>query len=198
MYMNWFEHVRDRLFGEVERTSHIHHGSLVRTEAYWARHAQWLRTGEGKMLLHDLRTWLEDHRRGLETPLTVMDNPKASGFRLQRPKGWSSTSLQHLLDHFRTVILRNGYRTQLSDLRIDLEGVHRERYYLKPDIQYDPVHGPLDQRYGNILIEAWGPDRRPWMLHVLLTFYSDRLYGPPLPSGGLFDELLADAGRALS
>ncbi len=196
--MDWFDNLKQRLFGEVvQRTGQLHHAPLVRDPGFETRHAQWMAFGEARGQLGELRDMLDQElKRGDTARLHLFRDAKATGMQLQRPPHWPVDSLHHLLDAFRQQVLDMGYRVQMSDLRISVQGEHRERHYLKPD-----MHGsgtPLDQRYGNILLEAWGAERSASHLKVLATVYSDRLYSPALSGTELLSSLTTGRGLPLS
>lgn len=198
--MDWFDSLKQRLFGEVvQRTGRLHHGPLVRSAEFEARHAQWMAFGEARERLRELHQLLErEQREGDTTELHLFHDGKATGMQLKRPAHWPADSLHHLLDAFRQQVLALGYRVQMSDLRISVEGEHRERHYLKPKLENNDPNVPLDQRYGNILLEAWGTDQGATNLKVLATVYSDRLYSPALSGMELITSLTTGRGLPLS
>jgi len=198
--MDWFDTLRQRLFGEaVQRTGQLHHGPLKRTPEFEARHAEWKAFGTCEKQLDELRQLLYQEQRSGDTLfLHLFLDAKATGMQVQRPTHWPADSLHHLLDAFRDQVLHLGYRIQLSDHRISIHGEHRERYYLKPDVEPTGPDSPLDQRYGNILLEAWGPDTGATHLKVLATVYSDRLYSPALSGTELLTTLVELRGRPFS
>lgn len=198
--MDWFENLKQRLFGEVvQRTGQLHHAPLVRDPAFEARHAQWLAFGEGRKQLGELRSLLDQEKRTGDTQaLHLFRDAKATGMQLQRPKHWSADSLHHVLDAFREQVVDLGYRVQMSDLRISVHGEHRERHYLKPIMIGIMGDALMDQRYGNILLEAWGTDQGASHLKVLATVYSDRLYSPALSGMELLSSLTTGRGLPLS
>ncbi|MEX1132305.1 MAG: hypothetical protein WEC15_03700 [Flavobacteriales bacterium] len=198
--MDWFDNLKERLFGEaVQRTGRLHHAPLVRTPAFEARHAQWLAFGEGRKQLGELHDLLDQEKRTGDTPrLHLFSDAKATGMQLRRPAHWPADSLHHLLDAFRQQVLGLGYRVHMSDLRISVQGEHRERHYLKPETDTTGTGELVDQRYGNILLEAWGPDDGAEYLKVLATVYSDRLYSPALSGMELLSSLTTGRGLPLS
>jgi hypothetical protein len=198
--MDWFDSLKQRLFGEVvQRTGRLHHGPLVRTPAFEARHAQWMAFGEARTRMRELHELLEQEQRSGDTSeLHLFQDGKATGMQLRRPSHWPADSLDHLLEAFHQQVLALGYRVQMSDLRISVEGEHRERYYLKPILGNDGQGGPLDQRYGNILLENRGTGQGAEHLKVLVTIYSDRLYSPALSGIELITSLTTGRGLPLS
>lgn len=198
--MDWLDALKQRLFGEaMQRTGQLHHGPLIRSTAFEKRHAQWLGSREYGLQLNELRTWFDRERQsGLTAQVHLFSDAKATGMQVQHPEHWPAHSLHHLLDAFRDRVIELGYHVQVSDHRINVDGVQRERHYLKPDIAQLAPGATLDQRYGNILLEAWGPGEDARHLKVLATVYNDRLYSPPLSGMELLSTLLEVRGLPLS
>lgn len=186
--MDWWDQLRERLFGgPVAATGQLHHGPLVRNAQYAARHTVWAMSGEAGRQRMELREWLAQERAHGDGPhLYLLADAKAHGLQLQRPAHWPADALHHHLDELRDRVLELGYRPQMSDVRISTEGTLRERHYLKPE----PVAAAVqDQRYGNILLEVWGPQDGARHLKVLATTYQDRNYSVARSGDELLDLL---------
>jgi hypothetical protein len=198
--MDWLDKLRESLFGDaVQRSGHLHHGPLMRSTAFAATHHRLLHSGGLAGQLAELNELLDRELRTGDTEgFHLLQDPKATGIQFQRPGHWPNGSLHHLLDLFRDRVLELGYRTQLSDQRISPSGEHRERHYLKPLMAPQVGATIMDQRYGNVLLEAWGQAAGATHLKVLATVYSDRNYSPPLPGMELLSGLLAARGLPLS
>jgi hypothetical protein len=198
--MDWFDRLKDKLFGEpVQRSGQLYHGPLKRTEPFLDRHRQWLAGGTRTRLLGHYRELLRQEQLSSDTDLHLFSSEQATGMQIKRPADAPADVLHHLMEEFKNCVLAQGYRLQLSDHKIGPEGGHRERYYLKPEIPVDEQRPPLPQRYGNVLIEAWGDDElQARHLKVLVTVYSDRLYMPAESGMSLINSLLGERGRDLS
>jgi hypothetical protein len=198
--MDWFDQMRNKLFGEpVERSGHLHHGPLERGEGFMQRYQDWLRSNERRDLLAHFREMLTQEQRSADTALHLFANQQATGMQIKRPKGSEPPVLQYLQEEFKNRVLAEGYRMHLADQKISPDGVHRERYYLKPAITGSSTQPPLDQRYGNILVETWGDDAgKPEHLKVMITVYNDRLYSPAESGMALINSLFEDRGRAFN
>ncbi len=197
--MNWIDDLRNKLFGNPEvSTGKLHHGPLVRPARWTLEHAAWLADGRTDALLRGLRMRLLDERLSGTGDLHLMRTPQATGLQLRRPEGSTSDDLRHLMDLWRDRVLAEGYRVQNSDVRLGTDVSLRERHYLKPLITASDLAGPLDQRYGNVLLEAFGPADGPLYLRALITVYSDRNYTPALPALPLLDRLFEEPRRAFS
>ena len=186
--MDWWDQLRERLFGgQVAATGQLHHGPLVRNAQFAARHTVWAVGGEAARQRREVREWLEQERlHGDDPHLYLLDDAKVHAMQLERPAHWPDDALHHHLDDLRERVLELGYRPQLSDLRISTDGTQRERHYLKPEPQAAAVQ---DQRYGNILLEAWGPQDGARFLKVMATTYQDRNYSAARSGAELLDVL---------
>ncbi len=198
--MDWFDRLKEELFGEsVRRSGQLHHGPLERSGSFLQRHQQWKASEERRALLAHYRELLDQERRSADTALHVFSTTQATGIQITRPKHAAADVLNHLLEEFKDRTLEEGYGLHLSDHRISEEGEHRERYYLKPSIRSSGSRPPLPQRFGNVLLECWGDQEgRAMNLKVLITVYSDRLYMPAESGMALISSLLSERGRAFS
>lgn len=198
--MDWIDGLKNKLFGgAVQKTGQLHHALLKRSVAFKAKHSNWLISGQCRKQLQELNELLEQEiRHGDTTELYLLRDAKATGMQLERPAHWPTDSLHHLMEAFREQVIDLGYRTQMSDLRISMNGEHRERHYLKPVSGGDVPGAAIDQRHGNILIEVWGPENEAQHLKVLATVYHDRLYSPASSGMELLSLLTAGRGLPLS
>jgi|GEM_PF-1921232 hypothetical protein len=197
--MDLLDRLREKLFGGPElSTGRLYQGSLIRPSRWDAEHTDWLAHGRTDRMLRGLRRRLQDERLSGTGDLHLLQTPQAVGLQLMRPASATADDLRHLMDLWRDRVLAEGYRVQNSDLRLGVDGSARERHYLKPLITAANVQGTMDQRYGNVLLEAFGPTDDLHHLRVLVTVYSDRNYTPALPAAPLLDRLLEAPRRALS
>ena len=90
-----------------------------------------------------------------------------------------------------------GYRLANSDRRFadqpDEVVKTTERHYLKPPLNTEP---PLDQRYGNVLIELVKENEEPRYLKVMVTTYHDRSYQPAQSFDAFLDALFTPPDEA--
>jgi len=167
----------------------LHHGPLLRSERYELDRRKAIGTAPHVAL----RQWLHENwrmaRDGGEGPFMLFTGGSATGLRFVRD-GWVPDRLfRHLLDDLAEQVCTMGYRRQLADVRVDGEGIQRDRIYLKPwPIMTEP---PIEQRFGNIALEQWGPVGRVQGMKLLVTAYHDRLYSPAADPAVLFDALFA-------
>jgi hypothetical protein len=196
--MDWFDQLKDRLFGTGDKPAgQLHRGPLERSEAFLLRHRNWM-AREAADLLERYREQLEQEVRHGDSALHLLHTPQASGMQLKLPEGAAPDSLAHLLELFKDRVLAMGYRLQMADQRITTDGTLKERYYLKPTPPAGHGDAPLPQRYGNVLVEAWGSGQQLRHLKVLCTVYSDRLYQEAESTGALWTSLLSTRGLPFS
>jgi hypothetical protein len=187
--MGWLDRILGRVTPTAVRGAHVLHEPLVRSTGFVER-SSGLREGEAwKALLASVGNDWRDARAGLPGRSTHFTGEKATGFMFARPEGTSEELFRCLLDELRDRVLAEGYRLQLADRRITGQGVQHDRYYLKPIIK--ALRPPIDQRFGNVLLEQWGEGGAPDHLKVLVTVYQDRLYGPPEDASALLDRLFS-------
>jgi hypothetical protein len=158
------------------------HQLIERSEAEQADLLRWKETIVCKRLLN----WLGDQYLlyralpdDIDEAIDFLDTPSSKGFVIHLHKtGYSRRDATHLLDLFKEKVLALDYRTQVSDSRTYsrqawVETV--ERHYLKPRLNRKS-EGPLDQLFGNIMVELVLRDDKPHHLKFSATSYQDRLF----------------------
>lgn len=165
----------------------LYHGPLLRSEAFQEERLQ-ARGTPGYRALRQAthQAWLAA-RRGSEGPMHMFCSAHATGVLFLRDRATPDRSFRQLLDDMAELVAGLGYKQQLADTRVDEAGIQRDRIYMKPwPLGAEP---PLQQRYGNINLEQWGPVGRVQGMKVLVTIYQDRLYAPAAEASELFDVL---------
>ncbi|HAA13550.1 MAG TPA: hypothetical protein DCE41_18405 [Cytophagales bacterium] len=133
-------------------------------------------------------------KMGIKAPWQVhlFDSPTANGFALSFPRNLGKLGFQHLFDLLKEQVQAMGYRLANSDRKHTDKGQFVqtvERHYLKPNVrQFEP---PVDQRYGNVLIELVKEDDDPRYIKVMTTAYNDRQYQPAAPFHDFLERLFA-------
>lgn len=122
----------------------------------------------------------------------LFHTPYAKGFALMYPDELGKMGFQHLFDLLRDQVIRMGYRLPNSDRRMfEKQGSVKqiERHYLKPKVA--SLEPPINQKYGNVLIECVLDDDNPEYIKVMVTQYSDRQYSPALEFTQFIDRLFS-------
>lgn len=125
------------------------------------------------------------------TGFTILKSPGANGFQIDLDES-NGNEFQYLIDYLRDQVKELGYVCYNSDQRIyersfGLESVYR--HYLKPRIRHDDTF-PLDQRYGNVLIELFYKNEQAYKFKFLVTYYSDSKFKDPLSFQELVESVL--------
>jgi hypothetical protein len=172
------------------------HELLTRSPEEKADYAQWKDAFVARRLLD----WLGDqyaiflHRPGdTDTAIDFLDTPSSKGFVIHfHQTNYSRRESTHLFDLFKEKVTQLNYRVQLSDTRT-FARKHwvetLEKHYLKP--RHTFVEGqPLDQQFGNILIELEFRDDKAYNLRLRATHYRDHNYQEARPFRELVQVLL--------
>ena len=98
------------------------------------------------------------------------------------------------IDHFKKVVINEGYTLYTSDKKYQEKAQSVqvvERHYMKPSLSKD-IKLPIDQKYGNVLVEFVAYNDEPAYLKVMATCYSDRNYTEALDFEMLARKLFSD------
>lgn len=195
MSQDFFQTIFNRLFGKEDGASANQPfvtERLVRNGSFQERYDQWIESAEFTLVMTNLRNAyhqaMKAGGKSQEMGLFIYESPQARGFYFNDQLKFSPQTFAFLLDYFRDVVIAEGYQVYTSDRKIDeapagVECV--ERHYLKPAINRH-AEAPLDQGYGNILIEYKTLNDRPVYLKLMANIYSDRNYLEARP----FEELV--------
>lgn len=106
------------------------------------------------------------------------ESPQANGFFINLKLGISEQSFPFLMDLFKERVLASGYTIYTSDrkYREVPTGMKRiDKHYLKPELGVE-IETPINQRFGNVLLEYTAINEKPEYLKVMASVYSDRNY----------------------
>ncbi|RME92313.1 MAG: hypothetical protein D6772_17050 [Bacteroidetes bacterium] len=186
--------------GQSAETSSPHkpaiHELLKRTADEQADYTHWKNSFVARRLLD----WLGDQyaiflHQPADTDIAIdfLDTPSSKGFVIHfHQTNYSRREATYLFDLFKEKVAQLNYRVQLSDTRTFarkhwVETI--EKHYLKPRHTY--VEGePLDQQFGNVMIELELRDDQVNNLRFRATHYSDRNYQEPQSFRELMQVLL--------
>lgn len=187
--MAFFDEVYKKLFGrKSEKNPRILHEILNRTSTFDELYQQWLDQSWHTTRLAGIKTSYDLKKKGIEqSPVVhIMNNPYANGIAISYTNYFEKNEFSFMLEHLSEKLLKLDYKTANSDVIINDKGTYTEtieKKYLKPRIGIEP---PIDQKFGNILIENVLVDDVPSYLRLSANIYSDRLYTAARP----FDELV--------
>lgn len=198
MAKEFVDRLLKKLFGgnqesEIEEMAPVKE-KLIRGDKFLYNFREWKDSDRSAAVLTRLSSLHDDVRNGHETDLLhIHKTPQANGFFFDDRTGVDAEEFSFILDYFKERALDEGYTLYSSEKRYQekLDSVQEmERHYLKPSI--DPsLELPIDQRYGNILLEYVSYNDKPAYLKVMVSCYSDRNYTEAMDFEDLAVQLLS-------
>lgn len=125
--------------------------------------------------------------------IRILKTNSSNGFILRYPEQFDVRSFRFLFDYFKDKVTELEYYLYTSDERAYERKNHIEtieRHYLKPSLRRfrEAKPGePIDQIFGNILIELYFIDDNPAYIKLLANNYNDHKY----QKARNFDELIS-------
>jgi hypothetical protein len=195
---NLWEYIKG-LFQSAEESSATNpavHEMIRRSEEEKADYDHWKNT----LVCRRLLDWLQDQYAiytvlpdDIDEAIDFLNLPSSKGFVIHFHKTqYSRRDATHFLDYLKERVLALNYRTQISDMRSfsERDWVETiERHYLKPRPDFGSKE-PLEQRFGNIMIESHLRNDRPHYLKFSATSYKDRLFNEPEEFKKLMQDML--------
>lgn len=179
--MNFFEKIIRQLFQSPSPKAPMVSEPLKRKDAERSSYFEWQNSGTYKVLWERLhlayKARLKNEMGLWEIHLLQMQ--AANGFALTYPNDLSPQQFQHLFDLLKDRVLTLNYKLANADRQIYDKAKYvetKEKYYLKPNIDFQNTEELFDQQYGNVLIEQILIDGKPSYLKLVASIYSDRLY----------------------
>ncbi len=162
---------------------------LTRTDRDDKAYQKWEMNEASKELLSLIHKSYHFKKAGISAPLDmqIYEGDGSNGFAiLAGMGGLEATQLPFVLRYFSESVMRLGYKLAHSDREIS-EKDHfvetRERIYLKPPLSLEQ---PMEQLYGNVLLELIYADRKAQYLKLMANTYTGHSYAPALA----FDQLM--------
>ncbi len=190
--MTFFDDLYQKLFPAKKQSPKLVHEVINRSDQYLIDYAAWF--GSDRM-----RAQLQAIISGYEAKLLkntsfydvhLLHSSYANGFALSYNQDIGKKDFQFLFDYFSERIQELPYKIANSDVMISEKADFietKEKHYLKPKI--NTVEPPIDQQFGNILIEHILVDDKPSYLKLVASVYSDSLYQKPLTFEDLFKHI---------
>lgn len=179
--MAFFDEIYAKVFGKAEAPDPVFvHKLLTRSDSYLEKYKAW-KKGRKDELLELIATSLQLKAKGIEQdPQThLLKFSGSNAFAVSFSSEMGAEELQFLTDWFAEYILGQlRYRKANGDVMIRERnnGVETiEKIYLKP-VATEEL--PVDQQFGNILIENFVIGTRPSYMKVTANYYTDSMYKP--------------------
>jgi len=188
--MAYFENLVNKIFGAKDENSTFIHEIIERSQAYMSRYETW--KIENSPTLNGIYTAYELKKKGIiQIPAVhLLVSPYANGIAISHHSSFAKDEFSFLLDFWKEKISMLSYRCVNYDRTIREKSAYLEtieKAYLKPMIT---TENPINQRFGNILIESVLVDNQPSYLKLNASVYSDRLYSAPLPFDSLIQKII--------
>lgn len=188
--MAFFDDIYARVFGKDKISEPVFvHKLLKRSNVFLEKYEHWKRVRKDE-LLSSIDTSLQLKAKGIEQdPQTHLLNFSGSNaFAVSYSAEMGSEELQYLTEWFAEHVLDHlRYRKANGDIMVrerDQIVETIEKIYLKPIAGEE---APIDQQFGNILIENFVIGTKPSYMKVTANYYMDRMYQTHRP----FEELTA-------
>lgn len=190
--MAFFDDIYQQLFPKKQANRLLLQEVIRRSADFQRDYRSWVRSYKRPDLVREMANAYELKQRGIlsSIQLHLLRSPYSNGIAISYHQEIDRQAFHFLFDYWAERITTLGYKKANSDLTITDRGRYVEsieKHYLKPETG-DQL--PLNQRYGNILIEYICVDDVPSYIRLAANVYSDRTYQPPLPFAQLADFLL--------
>ena len=191
--MAFFDDIYTKVFGKTESSDPVFvHKLLKRSYHFSEKYEDW-KKGRKDELLDLVATSLQLKAKGIEQdpPTHILKFSGSNAFAVSFYSEMSTEELQFLTEWFAEQVLKHQpYRKANGDIMIRernniVETI--EKIYLKPVNNKDL---PIDQQFGNILIENFVIGTKPSYMKVTANYYTDRMYKPHRPFEALTEFLL--------
>jgi len=128
-----------------------------------------------------------------ELEVYILNSSRSNGLAIQYDNHFGQKEFQFYFDFLAEKVNKLNYKRANSDITVTnkkdkVESV--EKHYLKPKSTL--LNEPLEQYYGNILIELISSNDQPEMLRIKANTYSDRSYKNALSFHNLAEYLFTD------
>jgi len=173
-----------KLFGNKNHKGPLVSGKLEQSEAFQSDYERWKQSSVLNSVLGDLQiAYNKSNAFGEYNPaFHVYNSHQANGFFFNTQMRFTDEIYSYMLEYFKERVLDLGYAIYTSDRKLT-EKENRvqqiDRHYLKPAL--GDVEPPIDQKYGNVLIELFTLDEEIQYLKLMVSVYSDRSYSEPKP-----------------
>ncbi len=200
MKSDFFDQIMQKLFRKdtgISVSQPFVSEKLIRSDTFAEKYKEWKEKRRVNRRLDALKIAMDElnNHAGSHPYLVRYKSPEANGFALYAGFGFRDEEYSFLLDHFGEIILTLGYRIYTSDRRHSDKGEYVERidrHYIKP-APSSIANAPLNQLYGNILIELILRNDKPFLLKLIASVYAGRQYSEPLTFDALVEVLFAES-----
>lgn len=178
--MAYFDQVFNKLFPKKSEGP-ILHEVLKRSQFFIDQYSLWKASELSKNLLQDISESLRLKNEGIiKSPqVHAFSGNYSNGIAISYNSDIDKNHFRYLFDLLSEKVQALDYRVSISDSIVTEKNQYietKEKHYLKikPDNKT-----PIDQKYGNIIIELILIDDVPSFIRLMAHAYNDRLYAKP-------------------
>ncbi|MFH6985965.1 hypothetical protein [Marinoscillum luteum] len=181
--MTFFDQVYQKLFSKPETSNEVLvYEPISRNEHYSESYAFWLHSVNHKKLIRQVAEsyLLKQNNLVGEPDVHLLSTSLSNGFAISFNEEIDKKEFQFFFDWLGEKVEALPYKRSNSDVTITDKGnviESKEKHYFKPIQQSQEA--PLDQQFGNILIEHISIDNRPSFIKLVANTYNDRMYKNP-------------------
>jgi hypothetical protein len=156
---------------------------LIREDSFKKEFVLWKHSPARESIFRQiLESYLTRSTKGFTHQIALYTAPGAIGLTIKMPEQTDLKIYQFLLDYLREQVMLLQYRLYSSSIEevADANTVRYfyERHYLKPNILNENY--PIDQLYGNIMLELEYESAEVRYLKVMSTYHTGYNYKPPM------------------
>lgn len=181
--MSFFDKVYSKVFGEPSKSKPLEESGLLKRGDHFIRlFEDWKSKGRKDEVIDQIRSAIVLKAKGIdqEPLITLLDSTSSKGVFIRYSNVFQPHEFSYLIDHFSERILDEfNYKVGNADFRmIEQESnvLTIERRYLKPKTNFE---SPLDQLFGNILLEHQLENNQSKSFKLQVNIYQDRNYLEP-------------------
>lgn len=195
--MALFDDIWDQLFSaQPNRQPVTVREELVRSPAYMQQYVEWKSSVQPQALVREIGKayYFKRNRINGFYQVHLLQSAPANGFALSYHPKIGETTFKFLFDYWRDRMLSLGYRLKNTDRQTREMPAYvqtTEKHYLKPPARLK--HLPINQLYGNVLLEHVQINRQPSYLKVQVNIYADHLYTEALSFDELAEHLFSES-----
>ncbi len=191
--MAFFDDIYANVFGKGKEPEPVFlHKLLKRPDLFTEKYENWKKDRKDDLLsLVDTSLQLKAKDIEQDPPTHILKFSGSNAFAVSYSSEMIAEELQFLTEWFAEMVLQHlSYRKANGDIMVRernnvVETI--EKIYLKP-IATEEL--PVDQQFGNILIENFVIGTKPSYMKVTANYYTDRMYSAHRPFEELTEFLL--------
>lgn len=183
--MSFFDQVYSQLFPKKSRPHEIMvHEPIHRSAQYSQKYIMWTKSFDRIELINKVYNSYILKKQGVtgDPDVHILSSNSSNGFAISWNSNLGKSEFTYLFDWMCDKVLELDYKKSNSDTTITDKGNIVEtvsKHYLKPQNKLNSA-GPIDQKFGNVLIELILTNDQPSYLKFVANTYNDHQYNKAL------------------